>query len=53
MREGTTKLLAAVTQRGQQLEAAKSLLTSNERMQMYMQELQKRRRYKLDKTHIR
>lgn len=43
MREGTTKLLAACKHAKQALEAAKSLLTSNERMQAYMLELQKRR----------
>lgn len=43
MREGTTKLLAACKHSNQALEAAKSLLTSNERMNSYMIELQKRR----------
>lgn len=44
MREGTTKLLAACRHQAQTLEAAKSLLTSNERMSAYMAELQRRRR---------
>jgi hypothetical protein len=43
MREGTTKLLAACKHSNQTLEAAKSLLTSNERMIAYMSELQRRR----------
>lgn len=44
MREGTTKLLAACKHQTQALEAAKSLLISNERMNAYMTELQKRKR---------
>ncbi|XP_039282023.1 rhotekin isoform X2 [Nilaparvata lugens] len=44
MREGTTKLLAASRHQTQQLEAAKSLLTSNERMSAYIAELQRRKR---------
>ncbi|XP_022252150.1 rhotekin-2-like isoform X2 [Limulus polyphemus] len=43
MREGTTKLLAACKHPMQSLEAAKSLLTSNERMTAYMSELQRRK----------
>lgn len=49
MREGTTKLLAACGAQGSHanlphtLEAAKNLLTSNERMTAYMAELQRRR----------
>lgn len=49
MREGTTKLLAACGAQGPRanlphtLEAAKNLLTSNERMTAYMAELQRRR----------
>ena len=53
MREGTTKLLAAcgsgqassgrTTNLPHTLEAAKNLLTSNERMTAYMAELQRRR----------
>ncbi|XP_022250986.1 rhotekin-like [Limulus polyphemus] len=43
MREGTTKLLAACKHPMQSLEAAKSLLTSNERMTAYMGELQRRK----------
>ena len=48
MREGTTKLLAACGVKGTQcqqphtLEAAKNLLTSNDRMTAYMAELQRR-----------
>ncbi|XP_046386842.1 rhotekin-like isoform X2 [Ischnura elegans] len=44
MREGTTKLLAACKHQTQSLEAAKNLLTSNERMSAYMAELQQRRK---------
>ncbi|XP_069705003.1 rhotekin-like isoform X2 [Periplaneta americana] len=44
MREGTTKLLAACRHQTQTLEAAKNLLTSNERMSAYMAELQRRKR---------
>ncbi|XP_071449463.1 rhotekin-like isoform X2 [Hetaerina americana] len=44
MREGTTKLLAACKHQTQTLEAAKNLLTSNERMSAYMAELQQRRK---------
>lgn len=44
MREGTTKLLAACKHQTQTLEAAKNLLTSNERMSAYMAELQHRRK---------
>ncbi|XP_075223441.1 rhotekin-like isoform X2 [Lycorma delicatula] len=44
MREGTTKLLAACRHQMQTLEAAKSLLTSNERMSSYLAELQRRRK---------
>lgn len=43
MREGTTKLLAVCQHRPQSLEAAKSLLTSNERVSAYMTELQRRK----------
>ncbi|XP_077544219.1 rhotekin-2-like isoform X2 [Haemaphysalis longicornis] len=43
MREGTTKLLAVCQHRPQSLEAAKSLLTSNERMAAYVAELQRRK----------
>jgi hypothetical protein len=44
MREGTTKLLAACRHQLQTLEAAKNLLTSNERMSAYMAELQRRKK---------
>ncbi|XP_012535904.1 rhotekin isoform X3 [Monomorium pharaonis] len=44
MREGSARLLAAAKHRAQTLEAAKALLTSNERMSVYMAELQTRRR---------
>lgn len=43
MQEGTTKLLAACKYQLQSLEAAKSLLTSGERMNAYMLELQRRK----------
>ncbi|XP_014241237.1 rhotekin-like isoform X2 [Cimex lectularius] len=49
MREGTTKLLAACKHQTQSLEAAKSLLTSNERMSAYMAELQRRKRQQIPK----
>uniref|UniRef100_A0A0A9ZDX0 Rhotekin n=1 Tax=Lygus hesperus TaxID=30085 RepID=A0A0A9ZDX0_LYGHE len=49
MREGTTKLLAACKHQAQSLEAAKSLLTSNERMSAYMAELQRRKRQQVPK----
>ena len=44
IREGTTKLLAACQHPSQALEAAKTLQTSNERMNVYMNELQLRKR---------
>lgn len=44
MREGSARLLAAAKHRAQSLEAARALLTSNERMSVYMAELQNRRR---------
>ncbi|KAL0134671.1 hypothetical protein PUN28_001455 [Cardiocondyla obscurior] len=44
MREGSARLLAAAKHRAQSLEAAKALLTSNERMSVYIAELQSRRR---------
>ena len=44
IREGTTKLLAACEHPSQALEAAKTLQTSNERMNVYMNELQVRKR---------
>ncbi len=43
MREGTSKLLAACKHPSQTLEAAKSLLTSDVRMNGYLNELQRRR----------
>ncbi|XP_053200638.1 rhotekin-like [Panonychus citri] len=43
MREGTTKLLAACKHEIQSLEPAKSLITSNERMNAYTSELQRRK----------
>lgn len=49
MREGTTKLLAACKHQTQSLEAAKSLLTSNERMSAYLAELQRRKRLQVAK----
>ena len=44
IREGTTRLLAACKHQTQVLEAAKSLLISNERMNAYVSELQTRKR---------
>ncbi len=44
IREGTTKLLAACQHPSQALEAAKTLQTSNERMNVYTTELQSRKR---------
>ncbi|XP_026827360.1 rhotekin-2 isoform X2 [Ooceraea biroi] len=52
MREGSARLLAAAKHRAQSLEAAKALLTSNERMSVYMAELQSRRRELLKKPCI-
>lgn len=43
MRDGTTKLLAACKHTSQSLEAAKSLLTSNQRMAAYSKHLQERK----------
>lgn len=44
MREGTTRLLAACKHQTQLLQAAKSLLTSNERMTTYIAELHRKSR---------
>lgn len=44
MREGSARLLAAARHRAQSLEAARALLTSNERMSAYMAELQRRKK---------
>lgn len=44
MREGTSRLLAAARHPSQTLEAARALLTSNERMSSYTAELQNRKR---------
>lgn len=44
MREGTTKLLKACRHQMQTLEAAKTLLMSNERVSSYMAELQRRKK---------
>ncbi|XP_050049012.2 rhotekin-2-like isoform X1 [Dermacentor andersoni] len=52
MREGTTKLLAVCQHRPQSLEAAKSLLTSNERMAAYVAELQRRKTAERPKQSI-
>lgn len=49
MREGSARLLAAAKHRAQSLEAARTLLTSNERMSVYMAELQTRRREPIKK----
>ncbi|XP_075711417.1 rhotekin isoform X3 [Rhinoderma darwinii] len=43
IREGAVKLLGACTQKGQALEAAKSLLVCNSRIMTYMSELQHRK----------
>ena len=43
IREGTTKLLAACQHPSQALEAAKTLQTSNQRMNVYTNELQLRK----------
>ncbi|XP_066585985.1 rhotekin-like isoform X3 [Prorops nasuta] len=50
MREGSAKLLAAARHRAQSLEAARALLTSNERMSAYMAELQRRKKESLGLT---
>ncbi|XP_014475235.1 PREDICTED: rhotekin-2-like isoform X2 [Dinoponera quadriceps] len=52
MREGSARLLAAAKHRAQSLEAARALLTSNERMSVYMAELQTRRRDPVKKPCI-
>ncbi|XP_032688909.1 rhotekin-like isoform X2 [Odontomachus brunneus] len=52
MREGSARLLAAAKHRAQSLEAARALLTSNERMSVYMAELQSRRRDPIKKPCI-
>ena len=51
IREGTTKLLAACQHPSQALEAAKTLQTSNERMNVYMSELQSRKRSPNSSAH--
>ena len=50
MREGSARLLAAARHRAQSLEAARALLTSNERMSAYMAELQRRKKESCNKT---
>ncbi|KAG7201016.1 hypothetical protein KM043_003369 [Ampulex compressa] len=50
MREGSARLLAAAGHPAQSLEAARALLTSNERMSAYMLELQRRKRDPKEKT---
>ncbi|GIY79212.1 rhotekin-2 [Caerostris extrusa] len=50
MQEGTNKLLAACRYQLQSLEALKSLLTSNERINAYMLELQRRKALKQSKS---
>lgn len=52
MREGSARLLAAAKHRAQSLEAAKALLISNERMSVYMAELQSRRRESIKKPWL-
>ncbi|XP_011302251.1 rhotekin [Fopius arisanus] len=49
MREGSARLLAAARHRAQSLEAARALLTSNERMSAYMAELQRRKKEPISK----
>ncbi|XP_074114633.1 rhotekin isoform X2 [Cotesia typhae] len=51
MREGSARLLAAARHRAQSLEAARALLTSNERMSAYMAELQRRKK-DVNKTSV-
>ncbi|CAG5075797.1 Similar to Rtkn: Rhotekin (Rattus norvegicus) [Cotesia congregata] len=51
MREGSARLLAAARHRAQSLEAARALLTSNERMSAYMAELQRRKK-DINKTSV-
>ncbi|KAF7988297.1 hypothetical protein HCN44_009942 [Aphidius gifuensis] len=50
MREGSARLLAAARHRAQSLEAARALLTSNERMSAYMAELQRRKKEPVNKS---
>lgn len=50
MREGSARLLAAARHRAQSLEAARALLTSNERMSAYMAELQRRKKEPTNKS---
>ncbi|XP_035732001.1 rhotekin-like [Vespa mandarinia] len=45
IRDGSTKLLAAARHRTQSLEAARALFISNEKMSMYMKELQRRKKH--------
>ncbi|KAI4504888.1 hypothetical protein M0802_000438 [Mischocyttarus mexicanus] len=44
IRDGSTKLLAAARHRTQSLEAARALFICNERMSMYLKELQRRKK---------
>lgn len=53
MREGSARLLAAARHRAQSLEAARALLTSNERMSAYMAELQRRKKEPVNKSRYR
>ncbi|XP_046743720.1 rhotekin-like isoform X2 [Diprion similis] len=52
MREGSARLLAAARHRAQSLEAARALLTSNERMSAYMAELQRRKKESSNKPSL-
>ncbi|XP_043290150.1 rhotekin-like isoform X2 [Venturia canescens] len=52
MREGSARLLAAARHRAQSLEAARALLTSNERMSAYMAELQRRKKEPVNKSSL-
>ncbi|XP_072353918.1 rhotekin-like [Scyliorhinus torazame] len=53
MREGACKLLAACTQRQQALEAAKSLLTCNNRIMAYMSTVQRMKEAQLMQRKVR
>lgn len=45
IRDGSAKLLAAARHRTQSLEAARALFISNEKMSMYLKELQRRKKH--------
>lgn len=50
IRDGSAKLLAAARHRTQSLEAARALFVSNEKMSMYLRELQRRKKNSSDLT---